>query len=306
MRNFRRILAGGLLAVCACGMLAGCGGNEPESDTGSPTAPSKPDYTVSETVPTEQANADTFAVKNVAKKQNSPLDGKTVYWLGSSVTYGAASEGESMADYLAALTGCVCKKEAVSGTTLFDDGGSGDSGAKSYTRRLVNSTVFDKTEKIDAFVCQISTNDARNDRLAYWGKMKPDVFDKSQFDRKTTLGGAEFIIAYVIETWNCPVYFYSGGYFGDDGARKSSNPKGSQYGKLVDVVNKIADKWTYDGYNVSVIDLYNDEEFNNAVSDEYYAWCMQDAIHPRRAGYLQWWTPYFVNKLETDLAAKNR
>ncbi|MBP5242581.1 MAG: hypothetical protein J6Z36_02700 [Clostridia bacterium] len=70
-----------------------------------------------------------------------------------------------MADYLAALTGCVSVKEAVSGTTIYDDGGRGDSGAKSYTRRLKNSTAFDKTATIDAFVCQISTNDCTQDRL---------------------------------------------------------------------------------------------------------------------------------------------
>ena len=47
-----------------------------------------------------------------------PLSGKTILWIGSSVTYGASSEKESMVDFLAARHGAVCVKEAVSGTTL--------------------------------------------------------------------------------------------------------------------------------------------------------------------------------------------
>lgn len=251
-----------------------------------------------------------FSVANVTKKENSPLEGKTIYWLGSSVTYGSAASGESMADFLSALTGCVSKKDAVSGTTIFDDGKSSDTGEKSYTRRLVNSTVFEKNEKVDAFICQISTNDARNDRLAKWGSVTDDtVIDKDAFDRTTTLGGMEFIIAYVTETWDCPIYFYSGSRFEDSGTRKNTNPKGSNYSLLIDEVKKIVEKWDdYPCYDVGIIDLYNDADFNARVSDEYYKWATSDPIHPRRAGYLNWWTPYFENYLTIHLVLnpKNR
>ena len=42
-----------------------------------------------------------------------------------------------------------------------------------------------------------------------------------------------------------------------------------------------------------MIDLFNDEEFNAAVSDDYYKWCTNDPVHPKKAGYLNWWMPYF-------------
>lgn len=295
-------------AACIAGIMIGCG-NVPDKGNTDNTPPPAPIYTIESSVPTVDANNEKYAVNNVVQREDSPLAGKTIYWLGSSVTHGAASQQESMADFMQALTGCVSRKEAVSGTTLYDDGGNGDSGAKSYTRRMVNSTVFKKDEHVDAFVCQISTNDAIANRISNWGTVREDfplnadgTIDKSQFNRKTTLGGVEFIIAYAIETWNCPVYFYSGSYFGDDKTqpRGNENPSGTNYGKLVSKVKEIAEKWAYEGYDVKVIDLCNDKEFNEQVTDDYYKWCMNDPIHPKRAGYLQWWTPYIEAKLAAD------
>ncbi len=293
------VLLAALSLCCACG--------EKEQEPPAPTPPEKtaaePQYTVSESDLSLDANGETYVASAVKKRENSPLSGKLFYWLGSSVTYGAASDGESMAEYLAALTGCTSVKEAVSGTTIFDDGGNGDSGAKSYTRRMINSTVFDKEARPDAFICQISTNDCTNARLSKRGEMLSYVPDYIQdCDRGTTLGGVEYIIRYALDTWGCPVYFYSGSYFGDSGTRANSDPKGSEYGKLVEQVKEIAKKWYDDGYEVKVIDLYGDESLNAAVTDEYYKWCTSDAIHPKKAGYLNWWTPYFeaflLNNLE--------
>ena len=243
-----------------------------------------------------------YDASKVEKIDNHPLNGKTIYWLGSSVTYGSAASGMSMADYLSAKTGAICVKEAVSGTTIFDDGGSGDSGAKSYTRRLLNSSVFDTKARIDAFICQISTNDCTSSRLSKRGAIADsNLQDYEDFDRSTTLGGIEFIISYVNEIWGCPIYFYSGAKFGDgsDKAhRQNSNPKGSDYGQLVSQTLQICAKWDKLSYvTAGVIDLYNDEEFNAKASDEYYAWAMNDPIHPKKAGYLQWWMPYFENYL---------
>ena len=297
----RASLAAAVL-LAALSLCCACGETEQEPPAPSPEqTKAEPQYTVSEDDLSLDANGDLFSAASVKKRENSPLDGKLIYWLGSSVTYGAASQGESMAEYLSALTGCTSVKEAVSGTTIFDDGGNGDSGAKSYTRRMVNSSAFDKDAHPDAFICQISTNDCTNNRLSKRGEMLSYVPDYIQdCDRGTTLGGVEYIIRYVLDTWGCPVYFYSGSYFGDSGARANSNPKGSEYGKLVGQVKEIAKKWYDDGYEVKVIDLYGDEDFNAAVTDEYYKWCTSDPIHPKKAGYLNWWTPYFEAFLLND------
>ena len=246
------------------------------------------------------ANDARFDKSKVEMVEDHPLLGKRIYWLGSSVTYGASSNGQSMADFLSAKTGATCVKDAVSGTTIYDNGGTGNSGDKSYTRRLVNSTVFKTDVQVDAFICQISTNDARNDALSHRGSISDDdVIYPEEFDRSTTLGGIEFIISYVVETWDCPIYFYSGSYFGDgSGTRLNNNPKGSEYGRLVDETKQIIEKWKkVKGVDIGIIDLFNDEEFNAKASDKYYTWATSDPIHPRKAGYLQWWMPYFEDFL---------
>ena len=63
-------------------------------------------------------NVDEYAVDNFPTLEDSPLAGKTFFWLGSSVTLGSNSLEESMADFIAKKYDCTCIKEAVSGTTL--------------------------------------------------------------------------------------------------------------------------------------------------------------------------------------------
>lgn len=298
MNKFLRILSVlSLSAFCAvpC-VLCGCNPKPHNEPTERPLP--EIEYTIDESVldTGRDANATEFYASAVERKADSPLFGKTIYWLGSSVTYGASSSGEAMAEYLAAMTGAICKKDAVSSTTIFDDGSSGVTGKGSYTRRLTTSTVFDKNDRVDAFICQISTNDSTSSRLDKRVVVEDkSVVKKEQFDRATTLGGVEYIIAYAIETWNCPVYFYSGSYFGDVGenTRANRDPSGTNYSKLIDDVKIAVDKWQSLGYDVDVIDMYNDKDFNAKVSDAYYKWCTSDPIHPKKAGYLNWWTPYF-------------
>jgi hypothetical protein len=247
-------------------------------------------------------NSGRYDVENITAEQTA-LTGKTIYWLGSSVTLGMESGGQAVADYIAARNGAVCVKEAVSGTTLIDEPyKTWFSSSDSYITRLKTSVNFDKSAEIDAFVCQISTNDAKSENLEQWGQITgADVTDLNVFDVKTTLGAMEYVIAYVHETWGCPVYFYSGSYFGDDGLTGSKNPSGTDYAKLVQMTHEIADKWNaIAGYEVHVIDLYNDGAFNN-IADAQFKLYMRDPIHPLKAGYLEWWTPYFESVLTATL-----
>lgn len=115
------------------------------------------------------------------------LSGKTVLFLGSSVTYGSASGGVSFADITAEQLGFTCVKEAVSGTTLADLEDS------SYVARLKK---VDPDLHPDLFVCQLSTNDASR---------RIPLADVEQALR--------FILDYVSRTFGCPILFYTGTFF---------------------------------------------------------------------------------------------
>ena len=183
------------------------------------------------------------------------LAGKTVLFLGSSVTYGSAAGGESFADMLAEY-GCRVVKEAVSGTTLVD------TGADSYVARM---QTMDKNIKADLFVCQLSTNDA--------SQSKPLGEPDGRMDTSTIAGAIEFIVDYARRTWNCPVAFYTS-------PRYDSEP----YAEMVALVKRL---------DVEIIDLWSDAAFND-ISDAQRARYMADPIHPTREGYREWWLPVFA------------
>lgn len=209
-------------------------------------------------------NAAEYSVAAAKRKPDGVLTGKTVIFLGSSVTAGAAAENESFADFLQKQNGLIAVKEAVSGTTL------ADLKASSYISRLKRMNFEGKAH---AFVCQLSTNDAA--KGVPLGELS-DSTDPADFDTATVAGAIEYIIAYARERFGCPVVFYTGTRFDS-----------SRYGEMVALLQRIAAKW-----HIGVLDLWNDAALN-AVDPADYALYMKDGVHPKRAGYKLWWTPAF-------------
>ena len=216
------------------------------------------------------------ALENVELKQNSVLNGKTVIFLGSSVTYGYGSMGVSFVDYLEAADGIIPIKEAVSGTTL------ADRSEKSYVSRLkrINPEL-----KPDAFVCQLSTNDAT--KGIPLGSVSEGV-ELADFDTSTVAGAIEYIIFHVRLTWDCPIVFYTQAKYDSE-----------QYGKMVDLLLQIQKKW-----GITVIDLWNNEQINS-ITDEQRSLYLVDKIHPTKAGYLEWWLPEFEKELNNVFKQHN-
>ena len=215
----------------------------------------------------------------------SNIKGKTFFFLGSSVTYGYAAGGVSFVEYIEQRNECTCRKEAVSGTTLVDNGES------SYVQRMLKN--FNKNEKCDHFICQLSTNDASQNKP--FGSISEST-NLEDFDTSTIYGAIEYIICYAKQTWKCPISFYTNTYYEND-----------NYKKMVEALYKIKDKW-----GIGIIDLYNNEAMRS-VSQSDYAKYMADSIHPTSAGYLEWWTPVFEdyfqnfdysNYIEESVAAK--
>jgi len=157
------------------------------------------------------------------------LRGKTVFFLGSSVTYGSAANGISFADIMADECGIKCIKEAVSGTTL------ADINDLSYVARLKK---VDKDIPVDLFVCQLSTNDTKE-------KYNLTLFQIEEAIR--------FILDYVKENFGCPIVFYTGTYFEND-----------KYEKMIELLYSL--KKEYDFY---ILDLYNDPEMRAVSKEDY-------------------------------------
>ena len=214
-------------------------------------------------------NAETYSVKSLSEIPDSPLKGKNVLFLGSSVTYGAASLREGIPEYFGVRLGCNVTKEAVSGTTLVDDSGS------SYVSRLLKNV--DKNTPYSLVVVQLSTNDATQKKPL--GEIATGT-DKSAFDTHTVTGAIEYIISYCKETWDCPVVFYTGSHY-------ESEP----YAAMVERLMELQDKW-----GIGVLDLWHDDTFNT-LSDTDRALYMNDNIHPTKAGYRDWWCPEMERQL---------
>ena len=209
-----------------------------------------------------EGNRKEYSINNTAAVNDSPLDGKTGIFLGSSVTYGYGSMGVSFVDFLEKADGLNVVKEAVSGTTLADIKDN------SYVSRM---KTIDKNIDAYFFMCQLSTNDATKNLPL--GQVS-DSFSIDDFDTQTITGATEFIIAYAKETWNCPVIFYT--------QAKYDSPT---YAEMVNMILAIEKKW-----GITVIDFWNNEEINNITENEKSLYLV-DHIHPTKAGYKRWWLP---------------
>lgn len=202
-----------------------------------------------------------------------PLEGKTLMFLGSSVTYGSASGGTSFVDFIRVQGKCTVIKEAVSGTTLVDNGDS------SYVKRFANNLVANyKDARVDHLIVQLSTNDASQNKPL--GRVIKST-SSTAMNTQTIVGAIEYIVAVAKETWGCEVSFYTGTKYDS-----------ALYGRMVESLYLVQEKW-----GIGIIDLWNDEEMN-AVSAADYAKYMSDPIHPTLLGYREWWTPKFIAHLQ--------
>lgn len=211
----------------------------------------------------KEGNASKYNIEKVETITESSLSGKKIIFLGSSVTLGMAAKNTSFVDYIEKKDSVKAIKEAVSGTTLVDNG------RDSYVQRMLNK--LDKNINIDGFVCQLSTNDiSKNLPLGEISESK----NLQDFDTTTITGAIEYIICYSQQTWNCPIVFYT-----------STKYESEAYDKMVFRLLELQKKW-----NIKVINMWDDEEMNN-IDDAHRKLYMNDDVHPTKAGYLEWWTP---------------
>ena len=218
-------------------------------------------------------NQPKYDFSKIAPLKDSPLAGRNICVLGSSVAYGASSLQNAVGEYLAARFGCSLTKEAVSGTTLADNG------SDSYVQRMLHNISRDAD--FDLFLCQLSTNDAS--RKVALGEIS-DSRNQEDFDTATVTGAIEYIISYARETWGCPVMFFTGSRYDSE-----------DYAAMVKRLLELWEKW-----GIGVIDLWSSDKFND-ISDADRKIYMDDGIHPTKAGYRDWWGPEMERQLKAFL-----
>lgn len=224
---------------------------------------------LNEIVASYPGNAEEYSFDDLTEMENSPLSGKSICILGSSVAYGQASGEYAVGEYLAARFGTTLTKETVSGTTLTDNDDT------SYVERMINN--LDPEAHFDLFICQLSTNDAT--KQLPLGEIS-DSTNRDDFDTSTITGAMEYIISYAQDTWGCPVVFFTGSHYDS-----------AEYDAMVARVEELKDKW-----GIGVLNLWSDETFND-ISDDDRALYMSDDIHPTKAGYKLWWGPELEKQL---------
>lgn len=216
-----------------------------------------------------EGNQEKYDFKYIDKLENTQLNNKNLFLLGSSVAYGHCSMQQSIGEYLTNRFSMNVTKETVSGTTLVDNG------EDSYVSRMKKDEY--KNKKFDLFICQLSTNDATK-KLPLGDIAK--TTDLNSFDTTTVTGAMEYIICYAKQIWNCPVYFFTGSHY--DSAEYEA-----MYQRLIELSNK---------WNIKVLDLWSKSDFNNISSDSRKLF-MHDDIHPTKAGYRDWWCPELEKQL---------
>lgn len=219
----------------------------------------------------KRGNGNSSKYKLTRVKRGYSLRGKKIVFVGSSLTKGSGSGGVSFPDYIARHTGCSVVKDAIGGTTT----SKGRDGKDFVTRsvRLIN-----KMSRPDAFFCQLSANDANKGRPI--GTIKQEKVPIEELDTRTVAGAIEYIICYSDQKWGCPIAFYT-----------AMNLSNARYDKMVNLLYQAQEK-----YGIQVIDLYHGMN-KYSIKSKTYRLYMRDRLHPSKAGYLKWVTPFFEKRL---------
>lgn len=217
--------------------------------------------------------AQTSSVYKYQQMYCHPLYGKTIYHLGSSISYGSANNGVSFAEQIRDITGSNMVKQTVSGTTLSAQK------SNSYADRWSNFTF---TDSPDYLIIQLSTNDFTQSGITL-GSVGAQ---KDGFDKNTTAGALEYIISETLKkSPNTKVVIYS------CAVRDSWASSHPDYARFANIeLAKLQEKW-----GILIVDLFSlDAMLPNVMSDD---------IHPNKQGYALLFTPTMINVLLNDIQA---
>ena len=241
---------------------------------------------------------------NLKNGGNNAMTGHEMFFLGSSITKGSGSDEYSFADYIRERNGAKVTKEAVSSTTM-----SGPDVADSYVSRLANYPFSGYYP--DVFVCQLSLNDSFLKNNIDIGELPEIDFDslsdadlESLYEGATTVAGSiAYITAFAYKKWpDCQVVFFT---VRNNGGKKYAEMRTllyeakAKYGKYALSYKDLAGEGATgfeDRNRIEIIDMWSVSALTNIKGNNYCMY-MNDANHPKKAGYLYQWTPVFESSL---------
>lgn len=234
-------------------------------------------------------NAACYDLANVKILADNELKGKTILFLGSSITYGSASGGIAFPDYIAKRNQLNYEntdiehtmKQAVPGKTMACVGDG-----QSYVERIAR---LDQYENADIFLCQLSVNDANQVKELGVSTGSADVVAEPT-EVKTVGQAIDYIIYHAHKQWpDAQIAFFT--------CRNNGN---ARYAQMVQILKDAKAVWADEGVNIEILDLWSDSGIKNLTGNAYIKY-MADGNHPTKAGYLELWTPRFETFLKMIL-----
>ncbi len=225
-----------------------------------------------------EGNADIYNPENAPVNENSPIKGKTIFWIGSSVFYGYSAQNKSLGSYVEHMDGAKKVEALKPGATI------ADINERSYYHQILEHNR-ETDPVIDLVVIQLTTNDCKGRTVV--GEVSP-YYDSSTFDSNTSIGSLEAIACYAMGTWDCPTLLISSPRF-----TKETTMTGMQdietYEELIEKSHELESKWDF----LYFLDLWDNEEMfkDMEIGDDRHRLYMADSIHSTKLGFLEWLLP---------------
>ncbi len=222
-------------------------------------------------------------------ESDSPLSGKTMLFMGDSISFGAGDTispfrtGRAWAGRIADWTGAITTNAAVSGAKV-----SFQTGDDNW---VYSQYIPYQNTKFDIIVMHGGGNDARYERpVGTLSEGKDEATLKK--NQASFVGGLEWIFYNVSKTNTEAKLFYIANHH-LDGHSKGRAKDMSEY---FDAAKQACAKW-----GIIFIDLYNNKELNDKLDTKTTKY-LPDTLHPNAAGY-DIITPYIIAELEAGLTA---
>ena len=222
-------------------------------------------------------------------ESTSPLKGKTMLFMGDSISYGSGDgvspfrTGRAWAGRIADWTGAIITNASVGGAKV------------SYQRGddnwVYSQYIPHQNTKFDIIVMHGGVNDARHNRtIGALSEGKDEATLKK--NQPTYAGGLEWIFYNVSKTNPDAKLFFIANHRLDGHSTGHAKDMSAYF----DIAKAACEKW-----GIIFIDLYNNKELNDKLETTTTKY-LPDTLHLNAAGY-DIITPYIISALEAGLTA---